>query len=109
MTILFIAIGAGVLALVFALLLALNIRKQDEGDETIRFIGNAIKDGAYAFLSLEYRMLAIFVVVVFIVLALLVDYDITGRVDVAGDRALPSTAIAYLVGALGSALTDSWA
>ena len=105
MTILFIAIGAGVLALVFALLLALNIRKQDEGDETIRFIGNAIKDGAYAFLSLEYRMLAIFVVVVFIVLALLVDYDITGRVDVAGDRALPSTAIAYLVGALGSALT----
>ena len=105
LTILFIAIGAGVLALVFALLLALNIRKQDEGDETIRFIGNAIRDGANAFLSLEYRMLAIFVVVVFIVLALLVDYDITGRVDIAGDRTLPSTAIAYLVGALGSALT----
>ena len=51
LTILFIAIGAGVLALVFALLLALNIRKQDEGDETIRFIGNAIRDGANAFLS----------------------------------------------------------
>ena len=105
LTILLIAIGAGVLALVFALILALNIRKQDEGDETVRFIGNAIKEGANAFLSREYRMLAIFVVLVFIALALLIDYDITGRVDIAGDRIVPSTAIAYLVGALGSALT----
>ena len=105
LTILLIAIGAGVLALVFALLLSLNIRKQDEGDETVQFIGNAIREGANAFLSREYRMLAIFVVVVFIALALLIDYDVTGRVDIAGDRTVPSTAIAYLVGALGSALT----
>ena len=105
LTILLIAIGAGVLALVFALILALNIRKQEEGDETVRFIGNAIKEGANAFLSREYRMLAIFVVLVFIALALLIDYDVTGRVDIAGDRTVPSTAIAYLVGALGSALT----
>ena len=105
LTILLIAIGAGVLALVFALILALNIRKQEEGDETVRFIGNAIKEGGNAFLSREYRMLAIFVVLVFIALALLIDYDVTGRVDIAGDRTVPSTAIAYLVGALGSALT----
>ena len=105
LTILLIAIGAGVLALVFALILALNIRKQEEGDETVRFIGNAIKEGANAFLSREYRMLAIFVVLVFIALAVLIDYDVTGRVDIAGDRTVPSTAIAYLVGALGSALT----
>ena len=113
MTILYIAFGAGALALVFALLLALNIRKQDEGDETIRFIGNAIRDGSNAFLSREYRMLAIFVVLVFVVLAVFIDYDVTGRVEDAAaelgteysDRDLPSTAIAYLVGALGSALT----
>ena len=105
LTILLIAIGAGVLALVFALILALNIRKQEEGDETVRFIGNAIREGSNAFLSREYRMLAIFVVLVFIALALLIDYDVTGRVDIAGDRTVPSTAIAYLVGALGSALT----
>ena len=105
LTILLIAIGAGVLALVFALILALNIRKQEEGDETVRFIGNAIREGANAFLTREYRMLAIFVVLVFIALALLIDYDVTGRVDIAGDRTVPSTAIAYLVGALGSALT----
>ena len=113
LTIFYIAIGAGVLALAFAALLALNIRKQDEGDETIRFIGNAIKEGSNAFLSREYRMLAIFVVLVFVVLALFIDYDVTGRVEDAAaelgteysDRDLPSTAIAYLVGALGSALT----
>ena len=113
MTILYIAFGAGALALVFALLLALNIRKQDEGDETIRFIGNAIRDGSNAFLSREYRMLAIFVVLVFVVLAVFIDYDVTGRVEDAAaelgteysDRDLPSTATAYLVGALGSALT----
>ena len=77
----YIAFGAGALALAFALALALNILKQDEGNETIQFIGNAIRDGSNAFLSREYRMLAIFVVAMFIVLALLIDYDITGRVE----------------------------
>ncbi len=105
MTILYVAIGAGVLALAFALLLALNIRKQDEGSEAVRFIGSAIRDGANAFLSREYRLLAIFVVVIFAALALLIDYDVTGRVGLDGDRALPSTALAYLAGAVGSALT----
>ena len=108
----YIAFGAGALALAFALALALNILKQDEGNETIQFIGNAIRDGSNAFLSREYRMLAIFVVAMFVVLALLIDYDITGRVEDAAiglgneynQRDLPSTAIAYLAGALGSAL-----
>ena len=108
----YIAFGAGALALAFAMALALNILKQDEGNETIQFIGNAIRDGSNAFLSREYRMLAIFVVAMFVVLALLIDYDITGRVEDAAiglgneynQRDLPSTAIAYLAGALGSAL-----
>ena len=108
-TVLYIAIAAGVVGLGFALVLTLHILRQDRGDERVQFIGRAIQEGAEAFLSREYRLLAIFVVVVAVVLAVFIDYDVTGRVAentdrVSGDRTLPSTAIAYLAGAIGSAL-----
>ena len=104
MIILYLAIAAGVVALIFALLLTLNILRQDEGDETVRFIGKAIQDGARAFLTREYTVLAVFVVIVFVVLAAFIDYDVLGREDGGGVSGLPSTAIAYLAGAFGSAL-----
>ncbi len=98
------AFAAAAVGLVFALLLALDILRQDKGSETIQFIGRAIQEGAMAFLSREYRLLAIFVVVMFAVLAALIDYDLLGRIEAHDDRAIPSTAIAYLVGAIGSGL-----
>ena len=109
LTIIYIAIAAGLVGLGFAFLLTLNILRQDKGNETVQFIGKAIQEGAMAFLSREYRFLAIFVVAVFIILAALIDYDVTGRIAentdrVDGDRDWPSTAIAYLAGAIGSAL-----
>ena len=90
-------------------MLALNVLRQDKGSEAIQFIGRAIQQGAMAFLAREYRMLAIFVLLMFAVLALFIDYDVTGQVAentdrVTGDRDIPSTAIAYLAGAVGSAL-----
>ena len=99
-----VAFVAAAVGLVFALLLALNILKQDKGNETVQFIGRAIQEGAMAFLSREYRLLAIFVVIVFIVLAALIDYDLLGRIEDHDGRTIPATAIAYLVGAIGSAL-----
>ena len=102
MTLIYIAIAAGAVALGFALLLTLNILRQDQGSETIQFIGRAIQDGAMAFLSREYRTLAVFVVIMFVVLALFIDYDVTDKVG--SDRSIPSTAIAYLAGAIGSGL-----
>ena len=109
MSILYIAIAAGLVALAFASALAHNVIRQDRGSETIQFIGRAIQQGAMAFLAREYRMLAIFVLLMFAVLALFIDYDVTGQVAentdrVTGDRSIPSTAIAYLAGAIGSAL-----
>ena len=109
MTILFIALAAGAVGLAFAGILTVNILRQDRGNETIQFIGRAIQDGANAFLSREYRLLAVFVVIIAVLLAVLIDYDVTGRVAdntarVDGDRSVPSTAIAYLAGAVGSAL-----
>ena len=102
MTILYLAIGAGALALAFALALTLNILKQDRGSETVQSIGRAIQDGANAFLAREYLMLGVFVVAMFAILAIFIDYDVTDKVG--NDRDIPSTAIAYLVGAIGSAL-----
>ena len=104
MIILYLAIAAGVVALIFALLLTLNVLRQDQGDEKVRFIGKAIQDGARAFLVREYTVLAVFVVIVFVVLAVFIDYDVLGREDGGGASGLPSTAIAYLAGAIGSAL-----
>ena len=98
------AFAAAAIGLVFALLLALNILKQDKGSETVQFIGRAIQEGAMAFLSREYRLLAIFVVIIFVVLAALIDYDLLGRIDTHDGRTVPATAIAYLVGAIGSGL-----
>ena len=105
MTIIYLAIAAGAAALGFALVQTLNVLRQDKGDEKIQSIGRAIQEGAMAFLSLEYRLLAIFVVLMAAILAIFIDYDVLDRVDrVGSDRDLPSTAIAYLAGALGSAL-----
>ncbi len=109
MTIVYIAFAAGVVGLLFALVQAIRIIKLDKGNELVQMIGNAIQEGAMAFLSREYRLLGMFVVVMAVILAVFIDYDVTGRVSEASelfdtDRSVPSTAIAYLVGAIGSAL-----
>ena len=102
MTIFYIAIAAGLVGLGFAFILSLYILRQDKGDETVQFIGRAIQQGSMAFLSREYRLLGIFVVLMFIVLAVFIDYDVLDKVG--SNRSIPSTAIAYLTGAVGSAL-----
>ena len=103
MEILILAIVSGVVALGFAAILTMRILKADEGSEEVQFIGNAIREGANAFLSREYRLLAIFVVIVFIVLALFIDFDLLNRIS--GEASsIPATAISYLVGAIGSGL-----
>ena len=102
MEIIVLAIIAGAVALGFGGILTLNLLRQDEGDETVRFIGRAIREGAMAFLSREYTFLSLFVVAMFIILLLFIDYDVIGKLD--WDRSVPSTAISYLVGAIGSAM-----
>jgi K(+)-stimulated pyrophosphate-energized sodium pump len=66
-----ISIIVGVIGLLFAGFLALNVLKRDEGTERIKEISEAIKEGATAFLTREYRILAIFAVIVAIVLGLI--------------------------------------
>ena len=100
-----IALAASVLSLLFAVFLTRNVLSHDTGNDQVKFIGKAIQNGAMAFLSREYRVLAIFVVVVAVVIAALIDFDLLSRMpDGANDSGIPQTAIAYLVGAIGSGL-----
>jgi K(+)-stimulated pyrophosphate-energized sodium pump len=68
-TIFYLVPVAGVLALLFALWRSSWIRRQDAGDATMVRIAGHIREGAMAFLGREYRVLAIFVVVVSALLA----------------------------------------
>jgi len=97
-----IAIIAGLVALSFAGILTLYVLKQDEGNDKVKFIGKAIQEGAMAFLAREYRMLSVFVVAMFIVLAIFIDLDVLGKIE--GEGTWPKTAICYLIGAIGSAM-----
>ena len=60
--------AAGALALLFALYKAGWVNRQSQGNETMVQIGAAVREGAMAFLKREYRVLAVFVVVVAILL-----------------------------------------
>ncbi len=111
MTELYIAIGAGVLALLVAAFLFRVVSSRPSGGHAVQEIGALIQEGAMAFLRREYTILAGFVVIIFIVLAVLIDFNVTGNSTIEnlisdGNLSVtgPWTAIAYLAGAIGSAL-----
>ncbi|MDD4924686.1 MAG: sodium-translocating pyrophosphatase, partial [Dehalococcoidales bacterium] len=68
MSLIFVSILAGVLGLAVAGLFARYVLKQPQGNKQVQEISAAIKEGALAFLGREYRILAIFVVVVAVIL-----------------------------------------
>ena len=103
-TIQIIAVVASFIALAFAALLTSMVLKKDGGNDQIRFIGDAIQKGAMAFLSREYRLLAVFVVVMAIIIGVFIDMDVLDRMDGKESSSVPGTAIAYLIGAIGSGL-----
>ena len=82
--------AAGAAALLFALALAVMVRRQEMGNERMREIAGAIKEGARAFLGAEYRMLAVFVAVLFLLIGVGIGNWIT--------------ALCFLVGAAFSTL-----
>ncbi|MGY9072095.1 MAG: sodium-translocating pyrophosphatase [Acidimicrobiales bacterium] len=88
----YLALIASVLALVLAYYFATVVMKADEGTDLMKEIGEAIREGAMAFLRREYQWVSVFVGVMFIVL-LVVPID--GR---------PYASIAYLMGAVLSSI-----
>lgn len=81
----------GILALLFAFYLANKVKGADKGTPKMVELSGAINEGAMAFLSREYRILSIFVLVVAIIM---------GFVPSLGWQ----TAISFIIGAIFSAL-----
>jgi K(+)-stimulated pyrophosphate-energized sodium pump len=79
----------GLVGLAFAGVIYRYVKRQPAGTEEMQDLAEQIHDGAMAFLRREYAMLAVFVVIVFALLALAVSTQ---------------TALAYLVGALCSVM-----
>jgi K(+)-stimulated pyrophosphate-energized sodium pump len=107
MGILYLALAAGVIGLLYAVFTTRRLMTEDEGDETMRSIGVSNQEGAAAFLQREYTFLAAFVVIVTVVLAVFIDFDVLDKLpESRGELTdLPRTAIAYLIGAIASAST----
>jgi len=86
------ALIASALALLLAYYFAKTVMKADEGTDLMKEIGQAIREGAMAFLRREYQWVSAFVVVMFV---LLLVVPIEGR---------PSASFAYLMGAVLSSI-----
>ena len=82
--------AVGILTLLFAAYLAVKVGRQDAGNDKMKEIAAAISEGARAFLTAEYKILVIFVAVLF----LLIGVGIGSWV----------TAVCFVIGALFSTL-----
>ena len=89
MTILWLAPICAVIALLFACYKASVVSKAPAGNDTMQNIASAISEGARAFLFSEYKVLAVFIVVLFVLIGLFINW---------------STAICFVIGACCSIL-----
>ncbi len=90
-----IVIGAGTLAMLYSFWKTGWINKQDQGTEKMERIGSNIADGAMSFLKAEYRVLAVFIVVVAALL---------GFANVGNPESSALIALSFITGALTSGL-----
>ncbi len=87
--------GFGILALIFVFVKNQWVSKQDEGGEKMARIAKNISDGAMAFLKAEYKVLAVFVVAVAVLLYFKGNSE-------EGSNGM--VAVSFIVGAICSAL-----
>ncbi len=96
--IIFVPIGLAVLGLLFMIVKMAWVKKQPAGSEKMQGISKAIKEGALAFLSAEYRLLAVFVVIASVALGAISYF-------------VPTThwiiIVAFILGAIFSALAGN--
>lgn len=85
--------AVGILTLLFAVYLAVKVGRQDAGNDKMKEIAGAISEGARAFLAAEYKILVVFVAVLFILIGVGIGSWVTAVCFVAG--ALFSTLAGY--------------
>ena len=91
-TILYVALGVGALGLLLAAYYARAVLAAPQGNERLVELSTAIRDGAMAFLKREYTWVSVFVIVMAMLIATLLDWG------------APWGAVAYVFGAVLSAL-----
>jgi len=90
------AVVASVIALVFSLYLIISVLKLDTGSKRMKEIAQAIQEGAMAFLNRQYKTIAMFAILIFLLLGAFIpagDYNNGYMI-----------AVGFLVGAFFSAL-----
>jgi len=81
---------AGIIGLLFAWLLTRQIFKKDTGTPEMRAIGDAIREGAMAYLARQYKTIAIISIILGVIIMIGINWQ---------------TGIAFLIGAFCSALS----
>ncbi len=94
-TLVYSIIGAGILGIVYTIFRSAWVKKQPAGSEKMQTIAGYIADGAMAFLKAEYKVLAVFVTAVAILLFF------KGETEDASNGFI---AVSFIVGAFLSAL-----
>ncbi len=89
----------GIVALLFATFLFFKVRRQSPGNEKMRELSSAIREGAMAFLKSEYKVLVIFVAVVTSLL-FVISY-------IPGSNMHWGLSAAFIVGAIFSAVSGN--
>ncbi len=83
---------AGIIGLLFALYLTRSIMKKDTGTPEMREIGDAIREGANAYLARQYKTIAVISLILGVVIALTIEPR-------------PYVGVGFLIGAFCSALS----
>jgi len=96
---------AGVITVLFAIILARNVLKRPTGTPKMKEIGDIIFQGAWAFLKRQYTTIAMYSVVIAVIIGVVVA--VLGGTEVEGLSEFDigwRTAVAFLVGAFCSGL-----
>ena len=100
----YVALGLAVVALLYGAVLWTYLRRQNRGTEKMVAISDAVREGAGAFLSHEYRVIAPIAVIIVVLIYALIDYpNGTGGATAAGFAI--GAALSALAGYIGMAVT----
>ncbi len=86
----FLILGSALIAIIYGGIMIASILRLPEGNDKMKEIAKAIQDGAKAFLNRQYKTVGLVAVALFLIIGFVLDWN---------------TALAFLVGAVFSALT----
>jgi K(+)-stimulated pyrophosphate-energized sodium pump len=103
--ILIVALIAGGFSLAMAFYFRYLVLKEDPGNERMQEVAGYIEKGATTYLKVQYKILGIFVAVLFVVMLLFIPTEMTAdSVPILSGRLNWEQALAYIIGAVGSML-----